>query len=119
MLSLEIRFRKLALRVYQRQKLILIRIVSVCALILECDLASLLFFDLLECLKEELLDVTPLIEYHLAEGLQVLQLTRLQSDALSQPADVLTLLFDDLLTLETEEFLFFLEVGDNFTESLL
>jgi hypothetical protein len=52
--------------------LILIRIVSVCALILECDLASLLFFDLLEGLKEELLDVTPLIEYHLAEGLQVL-----------------------------------------------
>jgi hypothetical protein len=99
--------------------LILIRIVSVCALILECDLASLLFFDLFEGLKEELLDVTPLIEDHLAEGLQVLQLTRLQSDTLSQPADVLTLLFDDLLTLKTQEFFFFFEIRNNFTQSLL
>ena len=82
--------------------MILIRVVGIGALVLQSDLASLFFFDLLQCFKEKLLDVTSLIQYHLAESLQVFKFTRLQSDALSETTDVLTLLFDDLLTLETK-----------------
>ena len=81
--------------------MILIRVVSIGALVLQSNLSSLFFFDLLQCFKEKLFDVASLIQYHLAECLQVFKFTRLQSDALSETTDVLTLLFDDLLTLET------------------
>ena len=81
--------------------MVLVRVVSVGALVLKSYLTSLFFFHLLKGFKEELFNVTSLIQNHLAKCFQVLELPSLQSDALSKTADVLTLFFDDLFTLET------------------
>ncbi len=81
--------------------MVLVRVVCVGALVLKSYLASLFFFHLLKGFEEELLNVTSLIQNHLAECFQVLELACLQSNALSKTADVLTLFFDDLFTLET------------------
>lgn len=80
--------------------MVLVRVVSIGALILECNLASLFFLDLFECLKEELLDVAPLIQDHLAQCLQIFEFPRFQTDAFPESAYVFTLFFYNLLTLE-------------------
>ena len=81
-------------------------------------LSSLLLFDLLHRLEEELLDVASLVEDHLADLLQVATLLVLLPDALVQVSQLFVLLTHDLLVLELEQLSLFLKVGDNLTETL-
>ena len=66
------------------------------------ELSALLLFDLLHRLEEELLDVTSLVEDHLADLLQVAALLILLPDALVQVSQLFVLLAHDLLVLELE-----------------
>lgn len=66
-----------------------------------------------------MLDVTSLVQDHLTQSFKVFELTGLKFDTFSEPSDVLGLLFDHLLGLETQQFFFFLEVRHDLRQTLL
>ena len=71
-----------------------------------------------EGLQKELFNLTSLLEHDLTQGSDVLELLVLALEALTAMDDVFFLVRDDLLVLEFEKFLFFLEVVDNLLKTL-
>lgn len=63
---------------------------------------AFLLFNLLHGLEEELFDIGSLVEDHLADSADVLQLLVFYARSLSQVAKLLSLLLDDLLILELQ-----------------
>lgn len=83
---------------------------------LSLQFSTLFFFDLFQRLQEELLDVRPLVQYHLTKRLQILTFSDFQFVAFGQGFELLILLFDNLLILEFDQFPFFFKIGDNLAQ---
>ena len=98
MLTLVIFLRKLAARFNQGKELWLLvrRLLSKFSF----HLTTLLFFDLLHRLKEELFDVRALVKDHLADLLQTIAFVVLLSNRLVKIVQFFVLLSDDLFVLE-------------------
>ena len=79
-------------------------------LALSTNLLADLLFDLFECLKEKLLYIAALIQYHLTECLDLSQLRVLRAHYLSKVDHLLLLIADDLLVLIPYQLLLLLEV---------
>ena len=77
------------------------------------------FLDLLEGLQKELLNLRPLIEHDLRQSSYIFKLFGFHSEILSQSGDVFSLLFDNLLMLEFQKFLFFFEIIDDLLKRVL
>lgn len=85
---------------------------------LSLEFAALLLLHLLKGLQEELLDIRPLVQNHLAHSLQIKQLCSFKPNRFLQRCQLVVLLFDDLLVLELEEFALSLEVSNDLCETL-
>jgi hypothetical protein len=109
LLRLVVFLRKFAAWLNKRQELwgLLWYILS----LLFLQLSSLLLLDLFHGLKEELLNVAPLIQNHLCDSFQVCTLHALHPNRLCQVLQLLVLFTNDLLVLELEKFSLLFEVG--------
>ena len=114
-MAFEVRLREFTLGIDKGKELLLLVGIGLCS----GNLAALFLLYLLECLEEELFDITALIQNHLTEGLEVLELASLEADGFAEAADVLALLLDNLLALEAQELLLLFEVGHDLAEALL
>ena len=87
-------------------------------LLLNDVLLSDLLFDLLECLQEELFDLTPLIKHNLGKSSHIPQFFVFDSQVLSGVDNGLTLLLNDALMLVSDHFFFLFEVTDDLSQTL-
>ena len=83
---------------------------------LNCNLLADLLLDLLEGLQEELLDFRTLVEHYLGQSADILELPVLVPQVFLQVYNIFLLLLDNLLMLELQQLLFFLEVVNNLLE---
>jgi len=74
------------------------------------------FLNLLECLKEELLNLRSLIQNDLSKSLNLLELSVFAPEDFSCIEDLLTLLFNDGLVLEANHFLLLFEITNDLLE---
>ena len=82
----------------------------------DSDLLPDLLLNLLKCLQKELLNLTSLIEDDLSQGPDILELLVLDSQSLSASDDVFLLIVDDLIMLELQQLFLFLKVAYNVLE---
>ena len=87
--------------------------------LLSLELSSLLLLDLLHGLKEELLDIAPLVKDHLTDSFQIGAFRALHPDGLSQVFQLLMLLSDDLLVLKLQELSLLFKVSYDLCQTLL
>jgi len=74
---------------------------------------------LLKCLQEELLYFRSLVKHHLSERLNLFELGVFAAENLSCIQDLLALLLNNRLVLETNHFLFLFEIAHDLLERLL
>ena len=77
------------------------------------DFLTDLFLNLFKCFKEELFDLTSLVEHDLGQCTDILEFSVLVSKSLSAPDDVVLLVFDNLLVLEFKQLFLFLKIVNN------